>query len=97
MLKICDDAVVEPLKILFVNSVNQTVFPSWWKKANEIPVHKKLKKYIVNNYRLVSLLPVVSKIFENAIYNNILNYIEPKNLLNIDQSSFRAKTVVLIN
>ena len=29
MLKICDDAIFEPLKILFVNSVNQTVFPSW--------------------------------------------------------------------
>ena len=31
MLKICDDAIVEPLKILFVSSVNQAVFPSRWK------------------------------------------------------------------
>ena len=38
MLKSCDDAVVEPLKILFVNSVNQAVFSSRWKKANVIPV-----------------------------------------------------------
>ena len=29
MLKICDDAIVEPLKMLFVNSVNQAGFPSW--------------------------------------------------------------------
>ena len=41
MLKICDDALVEPLKILFVNSANQALFPSRWKKANVIPVHKK--------------------------------------------------------
>ena len=46
MLKICDDAIVEPLKILSVNSVNQAVFPSRWKKANVIPVHKK-KKHIL--------------------------------------------------
>ena len=43
MMKICDDAIVERLKMLFVNSVNQTVFPSRWKKANVIPVHKKRK------------------------------------------------------
>ena len=45
MMKICDDAIVEPLKMLFVNSVNQAVFPSRWKKANVIPVHKKRKIY----------------------------------------------------
>ena len=47
MLKICDDAIVEPLKILFVNSVNQAVFPSRWKKANVIHVHKKKTKNIL--------------------------------------------------
>ena len=68
MLKICDDAIVKSLKMLFVNSVNQAVFPSRWKKAN-ILVHKKVK----NNYRPESLLPVASKIFEKAIYHNLLN------------------------
>ena len=46
MLKTCDDAIVEPLKILFVNSVNQVVFPSRWKKANVIHVHKKTKNIL---------------------------------------------------
>ena len=40
MMKICDDAIVEPLKMLLVNSVNQAEFPSRWKKANVIPVKK---------------------------------------------------------
>ena len=44
MMKISNDAIVEPLKMLFVNSVNQVVFPSRWKKANVIPVHKKKRK-----------------------------------------------------
>ena len=43
MMKICNDAIVKPLKMLFVNSVNQAVFPSRWKNANVIPVHKKTK------------------------------------------------------
>ena len=38
MPKKWDDAIVEPLKILFVNSVNQAVFSNRWKKANVIPV-----------------------------------------------------------
>ena len=38
----------------------------------------------------MSLLPVASKIFEKAIYHNLLNYIERENLLNINQSGFRA-------
>ena len=36
------------------------------------------------------LLPVASKIYEKGIYNNLLNYIELENLLNINQSGFRA-------
>ena len=101
MTKISNDAIVEPLKMLFVNSVNQVVFPSWWKKANVIPVHKKKKNIlqiiIVNNYRPVSLLLIASKIFENAIYHNLLKYIERENLLNINQSGFRANNSELIN
>ena len=46
MMKICDDAIVEPLRMVFVNSVNQAVFPSRWKKANVIPVHKKTKNIL---------------------------------------------------
>ena len=46
MLKICDDAIVDPLKMLFVNSDNQAVFPSRWKKANVMPAHKKKKRKI---------------------------------------------------
>ena len=55
-----------------------------------IPVHKKNEKYTVNDYRPVLLLPIASKIFEKAIYQNLLNYIEHENLLNINQSGCRS-------
>ena len=45
MLKICDDAIVEPLKMLFVSSVNQVVFPSRWKKQMLFLFIKKRKIY----------------------------------------------------
>ena len=56
---------------------------------------KRLEKYIVNNYRPVLLLPVASKIFEEAIYNSLLNYIEHENVLNINQSSFHANGIFI--
>ena len=52
-----------------------------------IHVHNKSQMYIVHNHRPLSLLPVASKIFQ-AIYNNLLNYIEHEN---INQSGFHAK------
>ena len=41
----------------------------------------------------MSLLPIASKIFEKAIYHNLLSYIERENLLNIYQSGFRANDI----
>ena len=32
-------------------------FPPEWKKANVVPVHKKIGKQILENYRPISLLP----------------------------------------
>ena len=46
MLKIYDAAIVEPLKIPFVDSVNQAECPSQWKKPNKIFVHKKTKNIL---------------------------------------------------
>ena len=46
MMKIYDDAIAQPLKMIFVNSVNEAVFPSQWKKANVIPVYKKTKNIL---------------------------------------------------
>ena len=41
MLKICDNAIVEPLSIIFNNCINQGIFPDIWKKSNICPIHKK--------------------------------------------------------
>ena len=40
------------------------VFPSPWKMANFVPVHKKENNQLVKNDRPVSLLPISGKIFE---------------------------------
>ena len=89
MIKICDESIAYPLKIIFDTALKSGIFPEKWKKANIIPVHKKEKKNILKNYRPISLLPVCGKIFEKCIYNSIYSYFESNNILSKSQSGFR--------
>ena len=42
MLRICDDTVVLPLKIIFENILKSSIYPDTWKLANVTPIHKKM-------------------------------------------------------
>ena len=44
--------------------------------ADVIPIHKKDETTLLKNYRPVSLIPVVSKLFERDMYNQLLTYID---------------------
>ena len=74
MIKISDESLLKPLFILFKNSLKLSYYPDIWKKSNIIPAHKKNDKQLVNNYRLISLLPGFGKIFEKIIFNRICNF-----------------------
>ena len=41
MIKMCDESLIRPLSIIFRNSLNSCIYPSTWKKANVMLVHKK--------------------------------------------------------
>ena len=65
------------------------IFPSQWKIANVVPVFKKNDPQKVNNYRPISLLCIISKVFEKCIYKYLHNFILDNNLLSSHQSGFR--------
>ena len=89
MIKICDKSILKPLIILSENSTKSSYYPDIWKKSNIIPVHKKNDKQFVNNYRPISLLPIIGKIFEKIVFNRIYNFLADENILNHNQSGFR--------
>ena len=64
------------------------IYPSKWKMSNVCPVHKNNSKYDKRNYRPISLLPTLSKIFEKNIFNSIYLYFTKNNLLVGCQSGF---------
>ena len=53
------------------------------------PLYKKNSRLEVGNYRPVSILCIVSKILERAVYIQIQEYLKANNLLYEFQSGFR--------
>ena len=67
----CFESIHKTWEYSFQASKNDKHFPLEWKKANVVAIHKKDDKQILENYRLVSLLPVCPKIVERIIYSRI--------------------------
>ena len=59
------------------------------KLAKVIPIHKADSKYIVTNYRPISLLPIFSKIFEKLMYKRVMEFITKNNILIPSQFGFQ--------
>ena len=89
MLKLCGEHLCVPLKIIFDNILETGIFPDQWKEANVTPVHKKNDKQIITNYRPISLLPILAKVFEKIVFKNLFNYLVSNNLITKNQSGFR--------
>ena len=89
MIKICGKSLCKPLEMIFKSCIKKGEYPSEWKKANVVPVHKKGDKQLLKNYRPISLLPIFGKIFERIIYNNIFEYLTTNKLISDNQSGFK--------
>ena len=89
MLKLWGKSICKPLDLIFQSCIKHGEFPTEWKKANVVPVHKKSDKQILKNYRPVSLLPICGKIFERLLYNRLYEYFIENELISSSQSGFK--------
>jgi hypothetical protein len=71
--------------------MNTGVFPSVWKQANVVPIHKKNDKQRKENYRPISLLSCVGKIMERIVYNELYEYCSEHGLLTWRNSGFKRR------
>ena len=88
MLKLCDQPICKLLIIIFKSCLTQDIFQQEWKKANVVPIQKKIGKQCGRTYRPVSPLSICSKVLERIIYNTIFKYFIENNLLSENQSGF---------
>ena len=97
MIKMCADSIVSPLLIIYKNCILKGVFPSCWKMANVVPIHKKNEKNIHTNYRPISLLPIFSKVFERLIFTSLYSYLIDNKFITNKQSGSLKVTPLLIS
>ena len=70
------DIVASHSSMIYNNSKNAMKYPANLKLADVTPIHKKDETTLMKNYRPVSLIPIVSKLFERDMYDQILLYID---------------------
>ena len=81
----------EPLTHIINLSLRTAVVPGKMKIAKFVPLFKSGSKTSVENYRPISVLPALSKIFERTVYDQLSNYLEHNNLLTTSQFGFRKR------
>ena len=70
-------------------SIQTGIFPTQWKEAIVKPLHKSGDTNEPSNFRPVSLLPILSKILEKAVANQLVTFLEENNLLSNCQHAYR--------
>ena len=91
ILKTCKEHLIVPLTSIINTCIYQGIFPDKLKIANVIPIHKGGSREDPNNYRPISILPTLSKIYEKHIANQLKSFFEKTNILHQHQSGFREK------
>lgn len=90
-LKTASDVICEPICTMINLSVKSGKFPTQLKQTKVTPIYKKGSKSDKNNYRPISVLPLISKIYEKHVSDHLKSFLETNNLLFTTQSGFRAK------
>ena len=89
LVKLIKTDLLSPLKIIINQMLITGIFPMNLKIAKVIPLFKKGDNTIFSNYRPISLLPAMSKIFEKVIFQQLYEYFQSKHLFYCSQYGFR--------
>ena len=72
-------------------AISKGIYPDNLKIAKVIPIFKKGDQTSVNNYRPISILSTINKIFEKILYSRLIKYVDKSNILYKYQFGFRKK------
>ena len=89
MLKKTHDPLIRPVTLLINQTLSTGIFPKSLKISRIKPLFKQGKSCQFTNYRPISLLPSMSKIYEHVVFEQLLNYMEDNKLFYEDQFGFR--------
>lgn len=86
-----------PLAAFFQHLFNSGTIPDQWKQGVITPAYKGGRRSDPANYRPITLLPVVSKVMESVVADQLRDYLESTHLLAEEQHGFRKQRSCLTN
>jgi hypothetical protein len=94
-LKISAEIISPSLTWIFNLSIKTGIYVDEWKKAWILPIFKTEDRQKCENYRPISILPIISKIFERSVFNQLYEFLNESSLFSKYQSGFRPKNSTL--
>ena len=83
--------ILDTLTFLINKALKAQTFPECLKRAVVVPIFKSGNVSEAKNYRPISLLPAISKVFEKIIYIRMTSFLKHTNQLHNNQFCFRSK------
>ena len=81
ILKLVSDIIASPLTHIINTSIQLGNFSYQWKTAKVTPIPKVVNPEANSDYRPISILPAISKVFERITVPQICEFIEKENIL----------------
>ena len=91
ILKMSAHIIAPSLTAIFNLSLNSGIYIDAWKKARVTPIFKCENRQKRENYRPISTLPIISKIFEKEVFDQLYEHLSQNLLLSKYQSGLRPK------
>ena len=91
LLKHIKHEISKPVTSILNQCLTTGIFPDKLKIAKVVPIYKSDDESIFNNYRSISVLPALSKVFEKIVFNQTYAYVDDHNQFFGNQYGFRKK------
>jgi len=89
IIKALKDKLADSLVCIINKIISEACYPDILKLATVVPVYKKGDSQDPKNYRPISLLPIVNKIFEKIILNKILDFMDTMEIKDTEQYGYK--------
>ena len=90
LIRECAHLICISICKIFNCSLTTGIFPDDWKCAKVTPLFKHGGSSDMNNYRPISVISVVAKVFERITYGQVYAYLSEHSIISKSQSGFRS-------
>ena len=91
LVKLGRKHLVPFLTRLFNTIYDKKTYPEEWSRSIVVPIHKGGNSLDPSNYRGISLLSVISKLFSAVLTNRLQNWVEDNDKVCVEQAGFRRE------